>query len=170
VVNRTLSPLFDRPAGRPACRPGARDDQVRAAPVDADGAVAADWIIRPWPTDGETAASGEHAPQLGEATRASGSTFSRRTEVGAVMPEISRFFGIVIRMYQDDHAPPHFHAYYGEEAAAVAIRNLRVFRGRLRPRARRMVFEWARLHRAELLAAWDLASSGQEPPAIAPLE
>lgn len=86
------------------------------------------------------------------------------------MPEISRFFGIVIRMYQGDHAPPHFHAEYGDEEAAVELCGLRLFQGKLRPRIRRRVLEWARLHRAELLANWELLQRGQEPRPIPPLE
>jgi hypothetical protein len=50
------------------------------------------------------------------------------------MPEISRFFGIVIRMFFDDHNPPHFHAFYGEDQVLIDIRNLSVFAGRLPPR------------------------------------
>jgi phosphomannomutase len=86
------------------------------------------------------------------------------------VPEISRFYGIVIRMYHDDHAPPHFHAEYGDEEAVVDIRRLRSVQGRLRPQARRLVAEWAKLHRAELLANWDLLQSGHEPRRIRPLE
>jgi len=50
------------------------------------------------------------------------------------MPEISRFFGIVIKMFFDDHNPPHFHAEYGGDVALIEIRNLSVFSGRLPPR------------------------------------
>ena len=51
------------------------------------------------------------------------------------MPEISRFFGIVIKMFFDDHNPPHFHAEYGSDIALIDIRNLSVFSGHLSPRA-----------------------------------
>ena len=50
------------------------------------------------------------------------------------MPELSRFLGVVIRMYYDDHAPPHFHAYYGDEVALIDIGTLGTFAGRLPPR------------------------------------
>lgn len=78
------------------------------------------------------------------------------------MPEISRFFGIVIRMFFADHNPPHFHAFYGDDEALVAIRNLSVFAGRLPPRALGLVIEWATLHQQELLEDWQRAKR-QEP-------
>jgi hypothetical protein len=59
------------------------------------------------------------------------------------MPEISRFFGIVIKMFFDDHNPPHFHAEYGGDLALIDIRNLSVFSGRLPPRVMGLVIEWA---------------------------
>ncbi len=86
------------------------------------------------------------------------------------MPEISRFFGIVIKMFFDDHNPPHFHAEYGDSAALIDIRNLSVFSGRLPPRAMGLVIEWATLHQQELLADWERARAQQELRRIAPLE
>lgn len=86
------------------------------------------------------------------------------------MPEISRFFGIIIRMFFDDHNPPHFHAEYGGELVLIDIRNLSVFSGRLPPRAIGLVIEWATLHQQELLADWDKARAQQELQRIAPLE
>ena len=62
------------------------------------------------------------------------------------MPEISRFFGIVIKMFFDDHNPPHFHAEYGSDLALIDIRTLAVFSGRLPPRVTGLVIEWATLH------------------------
>ncbi len=67
------------------------------------------------------------------------------------MPEISRFFGIVIKMFFDDHNPPHFHAEYGEKMALIDIQNLSLFAGSLPPRVMGLVVEWAILHRQELL-------------------
>jgi len=84
--------------------------------------------------------------------------------------EISRFFGIVIKMFFDDHNPPHFHAEYGDSAALIDIRNLSVFSGRLPPRAMGLVIEWATLHNQELLADWERARAQQELRRIAPLE
>jgi hypothetical protein len=74
------------------------------------------------------------------------------------MPEICRFYGIVIKMYFADHAPPHFHAEYAEFEARVAIDNLAVLAGTLPPRAMGLVAEWATLHQRELQALWNRAS------------
>jgi len=86
------------------------------------------------------------------------------------VPEISRFFGIVIRMFYDDHSPPHFHAEYGGNVALVDIRTLSIFSGRLPPRVTGFVVEWATLHQQELLANWEKARAQQELQRIAPLE
>ena len=86
------------------------------------------------------------------------------------MPEISRFFGIVIKIFYDDPNPPHFHAEYGDNTALIDMQNLSVFAGQLPPRALGLVMEWALLHRKELLANWDRARSQQELQMIAPLE
>lgn len=59
------------------------------------------------------------------------------------MPTICEFFGIVIRMYYDDHNPPHFHAYYGGEQAIFSIETLELMEGSLSRRAKAMVLEWA---------------------------
>jgi len=85
------------------------------------------------------------------------------------VPEISRFFGITIKMFYGDHAPPHFHAEYGDEAALIDIRNLTVFAGRLSPRAKGLVIEWASLHQQELMADWERAQSQQQLNWIPPL-
>ncbi len=85
------------------------------------------------------------------------------------MPEISRFFGIVIRMYFDDHLPPHFHAEYGEYKAVVEIQSLIIIDGHFPPRALGLVVEWATLHRDELLEVWDRAVKLQPLPNIPPL-
>jgi hypothetical protein len=67
------------------------------------------------------------------------------------MPEISRFYGLVIYMYAQDHPPPHFHAAYGDEVAQIDIRTGEVLEGHLPRRALRLVQDWAELHRQELL-------------------
>lgn len=87
-----------------------------------------------------------------------------------VMPEISRFFGIIIRMYFGDHNPPHFHAIYQEYTAEYDINTLSVLRGALPPRAHAMVLEWASLHRTELLDDWRLATEKKEINKIEPLQ
>jgi len=85
------------------------------------------------------------------------------------MPEISRFFGIVIKMYWDDHNPPHFHAFYANEQALVDINSLSLFAGRLSPRAFGLVMEWATLHQQELLADWHRAQAQGTLEKIEPL-
>ena len=86
------------------------------------------------------------------------------------MPEISRFFGIVIKMFFDDHNPPHFHAEYGDALALIDIRNLSVFSGRLPPRSMGLVIELPTLHQQELLTNWESARAQQEMQRIVPLE
>ena len=66
------------------------------------------------------------------------------------MPTLSIFFGIVIRMYYDDHPPPHFHAISGEHEAKIAVDTLAVIEGTLPRRALKLVLDWAELHREEL--------------------
>lgn len=87
----------------------------------------------------------------------------------APMPEVSRFYGIVIKIFYDDHNPPHFHAEYGEHEALVNINTLAIIGGRLPPRALGMVTEWASQHQQELLAAWERAKQLQPPGRIQPL-
>lgn len=86
------------------------------------------------------------------------------------MPEISRFFGIVIKMFFDDHNPPHFHAEYGSDLALIDIRTLSVFSGRLPPRVTGLVIEWATLHQHDLLADWDRAQAREKLQKIPLLE
>lgn len=86
------------------------------------------------------------------------------------MPEISRFFGIVIRMFHREHDPPHFHAEYGEHEALVEIETLAVQSGHLPRRAVAMVLECAALHREELRGNWQRARRRQALERIAPLE
>ena len=78
------------------------------------------------------------------------------------MPEISRFYGIVIRMYYNDHAPPHFHASYGDDEGVFRIDPVGLLAGRLPQRALALVLEWASLHRDELVEDWTLAQLRQE--------
>ena len=85
------------------------------------------------------------------------------------MPELCRFYGIVVRMYFDDHHPPHFHAEYGEHEVVLAIDTLAVMRGRLPARAIGLVMEWAMLHQNELRAAWTRAKNLEPPGSIDPL-
>ena len=85
------------------------------------------------------------------------------------MPELSRFYGISIRMYYGDHAPPHFHARYGSAEAMIDLATADLIEGQLPSRAFGLIMEWAKLHRAELIEAWDRASRNEPPGRIAPL-
>ncbi len=85
------------------------------------------------------------------------------------MPELSRFLGIVISMYYRDHAPPHFHAEYGEFEVTVEI-GTGVVTGKFPGRALRLVLEWYSLHRAELDENWSLAQTKNPLKPIEPLE
>jgi hypothetical protein len=86
------------------------------------------------------------------------------------MPEICRFFGISIRMYFDDHNPPHFHAIYASAEVEVGIDPLTVLRGRFPRRALGMVLEWAAMHQQELLDNWGRLHNEEAPQRIDPLD
>jgi hypothetical protein len=86
------------------------------------------------------------------------------------MPTISRFFGITVRMYFDDHEPAHFHVYYGEAEAKVAVDSLELIDGQLPRRALALVLEWASNHRAELRENWRRAREHETLEPIQPLE
>ena len=85
------------------------------------------------------------------------------------MPEISRFYGIVVKMYYNDHAPPHFHAEYGQSEMLIGIDTLTVVAGKLPRRATDLVMEWAAQHQGELRTAWNQARQGQPIARIDPL-
>jgi hypothetical protein len=80
------------------------------------------------------------------------------------------FFGIIITMNYNDHAPPHFHARYGGDQAIIEIQTLQVLGGLLAPRVMGLVAEWALQHRDELLEDWRLARESAPLNRIAPLE
>lgn len=86
------------------------------------------------------------------------------------MPEISRFFGIIIAMYYNDHPPPHFHVRYGQQKAIVSIQTLTVLEGRLSPRLLGLVVEWGALHQNELLKNWERARRNELLAKVEPLE
>ena len=77
------------------------------------------------------------------------------------MPEISRFFGIRINMYWDDHSPPHFHAEYGEYEALFNIETGKKMKGRFPKTGERMVRDWLLLNKKELAENWRLAREGK---------
>lgn len=86
------------------------------------------------------------------------------------MPTISMFFGIVIQMFWEDHAPPHFHALYAEHEVLINIKTLEVVRGSMPRRALALVLEWAQEHRNELLEDWELCVNRKPPKKISPLQ
>ncbi|MEK7264180.1 MAG: DUF4160 domain-containing protein [Bacteroidota bacterium] len=86
------------------------------------------------------------------------------------MPCISQFFGIAIYLYYNEHYPPHFHAEYGGKEALYEIETLKVYAGKLSPRAHKLVREWAKLHRNELMNEWKHVRQGMQPKNIEPLE
>jgi len=86
------------------------------------------------------------------------------------MPEIARFYGIVIKMFFEDHNPPHFHAIYGEYEVLIDISTFAVFAGHLPPRALGLVIEWATQHQDELLNNWERARVQESLSKIEPLK
>ena len=84
------------------------------------------------------------------------------------MPKISRFYGIVIMMFYNDHNPPHFHANYGEYRVVIDISE-EVVKGFMPKRALELVFEWMELHKEELMDNWERCQKGEEPQKIEPL-
>jgi hypothetical protein len=85
------------------------------------------------------------------------------------MPEVSRFLGIVIAIYWQDHGVPHFHAKYGGLRASFSIEDLRLLEGTLPPRVTALIVEWAFMHREELMDDWKLAFAKKPLRAIEPL-
>lgn len=85
------------------------------------------------------------------------------------MPELSRFFGIIIRMYAELGAP-HLHAYYQDDVAIYSIDPVDLMAGSLPRRQQRLVAAWAELHQSELLADWERLQAGQSPLPIEPLK
>ena len=71
------------------------------------------------------------------------------------MPEISRFYGIIIYMYLQDHNPPHFHAKYNEHQIVISIENFAILNGKFPSKALALVIEWASIHQEELLENWN---------------
>jgi hypothetical protein len=85
------------------------------------------------------------------------------------MPVISTFYGILIYMYWNDHAPPPFHAKYGEFQALINIKDFSLIEGKLPPKALGLVVEWASIHQEELLKNWELGVEGKTFNKIEPL-
>lgn len=89
------------------------------------------------------------------------------------MPELSRFYGVIIRMYMEAGEPhhlPHFHAYYQDDVAVFSLEPIDLIAGSLPRRQRRLVEAWAELHQDELLADWQRLQAGKPPLPIEPLD
>jgi hypothetical protein len=89
------------------------------------------------------------------------------------MPELSRFFGIMIRMFVEaggSHHRPHFHAYYQEHVGIFDIERIDLLAGSLPRRQERLVLAWAELHKVELIDAWQTLQEGRPPAKIEPLK
>lgn len=85
------------------------------------------------------------------------------------MPEISRFYGIIVQMFFKDHDPPHFHIEYGEFKAVINLSN-EIVKGFMPKRALNLVFEWMDIHKNELIENWELAQNGKPLNKIEPLK
>jgi hypothetical protein len=85
------------------------------------------------------------------------------------MPIISMFYGIIISMFFNDHAPPHFHAKYAEFKGIIDINKLEMIEGNLPKRALTLILDWAALHQSALLDDWRLCQEKQSPKKIEPL-
>ncbi len=86
------------------------------------------------------------------------------------MPELSRFYGIIIYMFAKDHPPPHFHAKYNEHKALVDVHSGEIIKGHLPRRALRLVQDWAELYQSELIANWEESQKNNPDLKIKPLE
>jgi len=86
------------------------------------------------------------------------------------MPRVSYFYGISIYMYYQDHAPPHFHAIYGEHEAAISIGERTLIKGQLPRRVHALVGEWATIHEEELMTNWHRAQQAEPLEQIQPLD
>ena len=80
------------------------------------------------------------------------------------MPVITRFYGIIIKMFFLDHNPPHFHAIYGEYNALININTLKIIEGDLPTKAQALVLEWAEIYQQDLIKIWDSQEFKKLPP------
>jgi hypothetical protein len=80
------------------------------------------------------------------------------------MPEIARFYGIVIKLFFGDHPPPHFHAVYGEHIGLFSIDTFEMIEGDLPSRAKKLVVEWANINKTELKHMWETQEFHKLPP------
>ncbi len=92
-----------------------------------------------------------------------------KIHTGQIMPTISTFYGILIKMFFNDHLPAHFHAEYAEFKATIDIEKLEILEGELPRRALELVLDWAELHKEALLEDWNLCQTKRQPKKIEPL-
>ena len=85
------------------------------------------------------------------------------------MPEISKFFGIIISLYWRDHNPPHIHAEYARNKALIDIQNACIIRGFLPNRQLKIVLAWCVMYQDELMQNWELVKDGKEPVPVPPM-
>lgn len=84
------------------------------------------------------------------------------------MPTISMFYGILVRMYYDDHQPPHFHAFYGDYKAIFNFEG-EIIEGKMPNKQFKLIVAWSEIHKDELLANWELAKNSEKLFDITPL-
>jgi len=110
------------------------------------------------------------APPRQKAPKSATSPYPRKCATLGDVPELSRFFGIIITMYYNDHEPGHFHARYGAHKAIIKLESLEISEGFLPPRVMGLVLEWVVMHRDELSRNWVRAKAKEPLLPIAPLE
>lgn len=86
------------------------------------------------------------------------------------MPVLAAFLGMIIRMYHEDHNPPHIHVQYGEFEAIAEIKSGSLLQGRLPPRVHKLLREWLKIRRRDLLNAWSDAQENRQLKRIKPLD
>lgn len=91
---------------------------------------------------------------------------------GYIVPTLSMFFGIIIRMYYapKEHNPPHIHVYYQDFIAIINIIDCELMDGKLPSKQNRLVTAWIEIHKDELMADWELCQNGEKPFSIEPLK
>jgi hypothetical protein len=125
-----------------------------------------------WPNGADWAPESLHrfvAATKNDAPRANGAELWAKLRQREGMPEISRFYGIVITMYYVDHARPHFHARFGGQSISMEIDDDGLSGSFPRHRLA-LLYEWRDAHRDELRANWERLRQDQSPFAIAPLD
>ena len=111
------------------------------------------------PHSGMSIKNAEHSCHLLGGGRRLGLTKGHDGTKYKIMPELSRFLGVIIYMYFNDHNPPHFHVVYGEYEASISITGLGVLEGEVPARVLGYVVEWASMHKQALMNNWNMLQS-----------